>query len=68
MKKYIDQIFEEGLANTIYIPLTKKIKKMNNKRLSRTVNIIWKISGSTPTPERSGWHTIPINQVIRVLI
>ena len=43
MKKYINQIFEEGLANTVYIPLNKKIKKMNNKGLSKTINIIWKI-------------------------
>ena len=43
MKKYINQIFEEGLANTIYIPLHKKIKKMTNKKLSKTINVIWKI-------------------------
>ena len=42
MKAYINQIFEEGLASSIYIPLSKKIKSMNNKGLAKFFIIMWK--------------------------
>lgn len=31
MKKYIDQIFYEGLGKSVYYPIEKLIRKINNK-------------------------------------
>ena len=33
MKKYIDQIFYEGLGKTIYVPVENKIKNIKNEKL-----------------------------------
>ena len=35
MKKYIEQIFYEGLGRSIYYPLEDKIKKLNNKKIKK---------------------------------
>lgn len=35
MKKYIDQIFYEGLGYSLYVPVEKLINKINNKKLSK---------------------------------
>ena len=43
MKKYIDQIFYEGLGKTIYYPIEEKIiKKINNKKKQRVFTIFVK--------------------------
>ena len=38
MKKYIDQIFYEGLGYSLYVPIEKLISKINNKKLSKINN------------------------------
>lgn len=42
MKAYLDQIFYEGLGKSIYYPLEKKIKKINNKDLEKKLILIMK--------------------------
>lgn len=42
MKKYIDQIFYEGLGKSIYCPVEKLINKINNKKLRNIFTIIVK--------------------------
>ena len=42
MKKYIDQIFYEGLGKTIYVPLEKKIDRIKNKRVRNAFTVIVK--------------------------
>ena len=42
MKKYIDQIFYEGLGKSIYYPVEKLINKINNKKLRNMFTIIVK--------------------------
>ena len=43
MKKYIDQIFYEGLGKTIYLPIEKLIKKINKETLKNRLIILTKI-------------------------
>lgn len=42
MKKYIDQIFYEGLGRSIYYPIEKLIDKINNKSIKNIFTIIVK--------------------------
>lgn len=42
MKKYIDQIFYEGLGRSIYLPVEKIINKINNDKLRNILTIIVK--------------------------
>lgn len=42
MKKYIEQIFYEGLGKTIYYPVEKLINKINNEIVKRVFTIIVK--------------------------
>ncbi len=42
MKKYIDQIFYEGLGKSIYYPIEKLIDKINNKTVKNIFTIIVK--------------------------
>lgn len=42
MKKYIDQIFYEGLGRSVYYPIEKLIDKINNKSLKNVFTIIVK--------------------------
>ena len=35
MKKYLDQIFYEGLGKTIYLPIEKLINKLAKKELKK---------------------------------
>ncbi|MBQ3021472.1 MAG: hypothetical protein IJD92_04550 [Bacilli bacterium] len=42
MKKYIDQIYYEGLGKSIYYPLEKLINKINNNSVRKIINIILK--------------------------
>ena len=42
MKKYIDQIFYEGLGKTIYYPVEKYINKINNKKIRNLFTIVVK--------------------------
>ena len=42
MKKYIDQIFYEGLGKSIYYPVEKLINKINNKSVKNIFTIIVK--------------------------
>lgn len=42
MKKYIDQIFYEGLGRSIYYPIEKLINKINNKNVKSMFTIIVK--------------------------
>lgn len=42
MKKYIDQIFYEGLGKSIYLPVEKKINKISNKKVRKAFTIIVK--------------------------
>jgi len=42
MKKYIDQIFYEGLGKSIYVPIEKLIDKITNKRVRKLFTIIVK--------------------------
>ena len=42
MKKYIDQIFYEGLGRSIYYPIEKLIDKINNKSVKNIFTIIVK--------------------------
>ena len=39
MKKYIDQIFYEGLGKSVYYPIEKQIKKINNKNIQKIAKI-----------------------------
>ena len=45
MKKYIEQIFNEGLGVSLYRPLEKRLLKIKNKKLSdffiRTYKLIY---------------------------
>jgi len=43
MKKYLDQIFYEGLGKTIYLPIEKLINKINNKSFKNILIIFLKI-------------------------
>lgn len=43
MKKYIDQIFYEGLGYSLYVPIEKLISKINNKKLSKILINMYKI-------------------------
>ena len=43
MKEYIDQIFNEGLGYSLYVPVEKLINKINNKKLSKILISIYKI-------------------------
>jgi len=43
MKEYIDQIFYEGLGKSLYCPLEKKIKKLNNDSLEKNLIITLKV-------------------------
>lgn len=42
MKKYIDQIFYEGLGKTVYYPTEKKINKIKNKKTKKIFTLIVK--------------------------
>ena len=42
MKKYIDQIFYEGLGKTVYFPIEKQIIKIQNITLQKMFTIIVK--------------------------
>jgi len=42
MKKYIDQIFYEGLGKTIYYPIEKKLNNISNKKITKIFTIIVK--------------------------
>lgn len=42
MKKYIDQIFYEGLGKSIYCPVEKVINKINNLKVRNMLTIIVK--------------------------
>lgn len=42
MKKYIEQIFYEGLGRSIYLPIEKRINKINDVRLRNIFTIIVK--------------------------
>jgi len=42
MKKYIDQIFYEGLGKTLYYPIEKQINKIKNNKIKKTFTIIVK--------------------------
>ena len=42
MKKYIDQIFYEGLGKSIYCPVEKFINKSENKIIKKVFTIIVK--------------------------
>ena len=42
MKKYIDQIFYEGLGKSVYLPIESEINKINNVKLRKIVTIIVK--------------------------
>ena len=43
MKKYMDQIFYEGLGRSIYYPIEKKIKRLKNKKLKNKLVIFTKV-------------------------
>lgn len=43
MKEYIDQIFNEGLGYSLYVPVEKLINKINNKKLSKILINTYKI-------------------------
>ncbi|MBE6154295.1 MAG: hypothetical protein E7163_01795 [Firmicutes bacterium] len=43
MKKYLDQIFYEGLGKTIYLPIEKLINKINNSLFKKRLIIFTKI-------------------------
>jgi hypothetical protein len=43
MKKYLDQIFYEGLGKTIYYPIEKLIKKINKEKLKNSLILLAKI-------------------------
>ena len=43
MKEYIDQIFNEGLGYSLYVPVEKLINKINNKKLSKILISTYKI-------------------------
>ena len=42
MKKYIDQIFYEGLGKSIYNPIENKINKLKNKKTKKIFTFIVK--------------------------
>jgi len=42
MKKYIDQIFYEGLGKSLYYPVEKLINKITNEHLKKLFTIIVK--------------------------
>lgn len=42
MKKYIDQIFYEGLGRSIYYPIENSINKINNIKIRNIFTIIVK--------------------------
>lgn len=42
MKKYIDQIFYEGLGKSLYYPVEKIINKITNDKLKKVFTIIVK--------------------------
>ena len=42
MKKYIDQIFYEGLGQSIYHPIENKINKLKNKKTKKIFTFIVK--------------------------
>ena len=43
MKEYIDQIFYEGIGRSVYYPIEKKIKKLNNEKLEKRLIKILKV-------------------------
>lgn len=43
MKAYINQIFYEGLGKSLYYPLEKRIKKINNHSLEKKLLVTFKI-------------------------
>ena len=43
MKEYLDQIFYEGLGKSIYYPIEKKLKILNNQNLAQKLIVITKI-------------------------
>ncbi len=43
MKKYIDQIFYEGLGYSLYVPIENRIKKINNKKLNKILINTYKV-------------------------
>ena len=42
MKKYIDQIFYEGLGRSIYCPIEKVINKIDNKTIRKVCIVVVK--------------------------
>lgn len=42
MKKYVNQIFYEGLGKSIYYPIEKVINKINNKKIRNVFTFIVK--------------------------
>ena len=40
---YLNQIFYEGLGESVYVPLETKLKKINNKKLSKKIIVCFKI-------------------------
>ena len=40
MKKYIDQIYYEGLGKTIYVPVEKIINKIKNESVRKVFTFI----------------------------
>ena len=43
MKKYLNQIFYEGLGKSIYAPIEKMIKKSGNEKFKNIAIKSWKI-------------------------
>lgn len=43
MKEYINQIYDEGLGYTFYKPLEKKLKKIKNKNIKKTLIVLTKV-------------------------
>ena len=44
MKKYIDQIFNEGLGYSLYLPIEKKIKRIKNKKVKDRLYIVFRLT------------------------
>ena len=43
MKKYIDQIYNEGLGTTLYIPIEKKLNNINKESLRKIFIKIYRV-------------------------
>lgn len=42
MHSFFNQVYNEGLGASIYLPIENLINKLNNKHLAKVLIIIWK--------------------------